>query len=254
MLPPIIYHYFPLPLPYTQTLALQEKLHRLQLQQRSTSSHKDILLFLQHRPVYTAGRRQSESSIHDERVRLTNLGADFVVTSRGGQLTYHGPGQLVGYPLLDLSRTTPPMGIRDYICRLQNTLQTHLLESHGIEPVPSQHTGVFLDSATKVGSIGVQIRHRLTTHGFALNITREPLGWFDQVVACGLDDVKAGCVETAAGKDLDVADEIPRLVDIFGRLFERGMVKMEPDAEGEAGHAIMALEKEASDLQKMAAS
>src|ERR1700691_3343814 len=105
-LPPILYHHFKLPLPYVPTLALQEKLHELQLAQRRTNSHKDIILLLQHRPVYTAGRRQSELEVRDERIRLTKIGADFITTTRGGQLTYHGPGQLVGYPLLDLSRPT----------------------------------------------------------------------------------------------------------------------------------------------------
>jgi len=244
-LPPILYHYFQLPLPYTQTLALQEKLHQLQLLKRRTSSHKDILLLLQHRPVYTAGRRQTESSIHDERARLTNIGADFVSTARGGQLTYHGPGQLVGYPLVDLSRWSPSMGIREYICRMQKTLETHLHESHGIKHVPSEHTGVFLDSVTKIGSIGVQVRHRLTMHGFAVNFTREPLAWFEEVVACGLDDVKAGCVEIAAKRKVEVADEIPRLVDVFGRLFQRDMVEIDVDAEEEVGEAVIALEEEA---------
>jgi lipoate-protein ligase B len=232
MLPPIFYHYFPQPISYVRALNLQERFHQFQLVQRQTSpqSHNDILLLLQHRPVYTAGRRQSESSIEHERARLTSIGADFVTTARGGQLTYHGPGQLVGYPLLDLSRTSPIMSVREYICRLQKTLEQHLREAHGIEPIVSEHTGVFLNPTTKVGSIGVQVRHRLTTHGFALNITREPLPWFAQVVACGLNDVRAGCIEEAEGKDVKVTveDEIPGLVDVFGRVFGREMVMMDP--------------------------
>jgi lipoate-protein ligase B len=77
-LPPIFYHYFRHPLPYAQALNLQETIHRLQLLQRKTGTHKDILLLLQHRPVYTAGRRQTEPTIRDERTRLTRIGADFV--------------------------------------------------------------------------------------------------------------------------------------------------------------------------------
>src|ERR1700722_12035372 len=186
-LPPIIWRYFSVPLPYAQTLNLQEHIHKLQLLQRSARSHKDILLLLQHRPVYTLGRRQTDDSARDERARLGDAAADFVLTQRGGQLTYHGPSQIVGYPLLDLSRTSPVMGIREYICRLQKMLEMHLKEAHGLDGVPSEHTGVFLDKVTKVASIGVQVRHRLTSHGFAMNVTREPLAWFDRVVACGLD-------------------------------------------------------------------
>jgi len=244
-LPPILFHHFRLPLPYAQTLALQERLHELQLIQRRTASHNDILLLLEHRPVYTAGRRQTESEVRDEHTRLTSIGADFVTTARGGQLTYHGPGQLVGYPLFDLSRTSPAMGIRNYICRMQRTIEMYLLEAHGIKHIPSDHTGVFLNSATKIASIGVQVRHRLTTHGFAMNVTREPVGWFDQVVACGLDDVKAGCIEEATGTKVTVGDVVPGMLSVFERMFEREMVKLDIEAAGEVGEIISGVQEEA---------
>ncbi|KAF5374849.1 hypothetical protein D9758_000079 [Tetrapyrgos nigripes] len=244
-LPPIFYHYFPLPLPYARTLALQEKLHALQLAQRKLNySHKDILLLLQHRPVYTAGRRQTEDAVSDERTRLIGIGADFVRTNRGGELTYHGPGQIVGYPLLDLSRYSPAMGIRDYICRMQTTIGRHLREAHGLEPIPSDNTGVFLTPTTKLASIGVQVRHRLTTHGFSLNITKEPLAWFDQVVACGLADVKAGSIESATKSAVQFDAEIPGLVERFGKVYGRDMIAMKSDKEGEIGEEIRAVEEE----------
>ncbi|KIJ68790.1 hypothetical protein HYDPIDRAFT_147385 [Hydnomerulius pinastri MD-312] len=244
-LPPVFYHYFQTPLPYARTLALQERLHQIQLASRRTSSHQDILLLLQHRPVYTAGRRQTDDELQAERSRLTKTGADFVTTSRGGQLTYHGPGQLVGYPLLDLARRSPPMGIRDYICKMQKMIQTHLMSAHQIEHVPSDHTGVFLDPVTKVASIGVQVRHRLTTHGFAMNVTKEPLEWFDRVVACGLADVRAGCIELAAGRQIQVQDVVEGVVGAFGQLYERNMEELRLESAGEAGEAILALEAEA---------
>jgi lipoate-protein ligase B len=244
-LPPVVYHYFQTPLPYARTLALQERLHQIQLGSRRASSHQDILLLLQHRPVYTTGRRQTEHELQSERARLTKIGAEFVTTSRGGQLTYHGPGQLVGYPLLDLGRTSPPMGIRDYICRMQKMIQIHLMSAHKLAHVPSDHTGVFLDPATKVASIGVQVRHRLTTHGFAMNVSKEPLEWFDRVVACGLADVKAGCIEVAAGKQIQVQDVVEGVVDVFGELYGRVMEKLRVESAGEVGEAILALEEEA---------
>ncbi|KAH7930570.1 lipoyltransferase [Leucogyrophana mollusca] len=245
-LPPVLYHYFSTPLPYARTLALQEKLHQIQLSLRRSSSHQDILLLLQHRPVYTSGRRQTQDDVKDERSRLTKIGADFVTTARGGQLTYHGPGQIVGYPLLDLARTSPPTGIRDYICKMQKMMQLHLMGAHGIPHVPSDNTGVFLDPVTKIASIGVQVRHRLTTHGFAMNVTKEPLEWFNRVVACGLADVKAGCIELASGKQVDVEDVAYGLVDAFGQVYERRMEKLRVENAGEAGEAILALEEEVS--------
>ncbi|KAJ7702252.1 hypothetical protein B0H17DRAFT_138046 [Mycena rosella] len=242
---PALYHYFRTPLPYVQTLELQETIHRLQLLHRKTSAHKDILLLLQHRPVYTAGRRQTEDSVQDERARLTNIGANFVTTARGGELTFHGPGQIVGYPLLDLSRSSPPMPVRDYVCRLQKAVELHLLEAHGIKHAPTDHTGVFLDANTKIASIGVQVRHRLTTHGFAMNVTREPLPWFDQVVACGLADVRAGSVESVLGKEVDIHGEIPGLLSRLGRALEREFLPINLADEGELGEAIAVAEEDA---------
>lgn len=244
-LPPVFYHYFRTPLPYTRTLLLQEKIHQLQLAARRSSSHHDILLLLEHRPVYTSGRRQTEQELHAERARLTSIGAEFSIAARGGQLTYHGPGQLVGYPLLDLARTSPPIGIRDYICIMQKMIQSYLLRTHEITHVPSDNTGVFLDPVTKIASIGVQVRHRLTTHGFAMNVTKEPLEWFAQVVACGLVDVKAGCITEAKGKNVRVEDVVPGIVDAFGTSYGRDMVKLCPQNAGELGEAILALEEDA---------
>lgn len=256
-LPPILYHYFSTPLPYIQTLALQEAIHNFQLSLRHSapSKHRDILLLLEHRPVYTAGRRQASTPEHEreliaEETRLKPLGADFVRTKRGGQLTYHGPGQMVGYPLLDLSAGSgPPLSIRDYICRLQKMIEEHFSEGHGIPVSNSEHTGVFLDEKTKVGSIGVQVRHRLTTHGFAFNVTREPLAWFDEIVACGLADVKAGCIQSAGGKErrVSVAGEVQSVVDRFGKRFGRDMERMELGSGqmGEVEEIIAGLEQEA---------
>ena len=108
------------------------------------------------------------------------------------------------------------MGARDYVCRIQNLLQTYLLKSHAIQYFPSEHAGVFLDPTKKIGSIGVQIRHRLTSHGFSLNVTREPLSWFEQIVACGLIDVKAVSVESELQKPVDINEEISEIVETFG--------------------------------------
>jgi len=245
MLPPIFYYVFRLPLPYSRSLRLQETIHQTQLALRHSKTHKDVLLLLEHRPVYTAGRRQTAASVKDENERLIRMGADFVISSRGGQLTYHGPGQIVGYPLMDLSRYTPIMSARDYVRRMQKMIERHIFEAHGLQPTASEHTGVFLDSTTKIASIGVQIRHRLTSHGFAVNVTREPLSWFDQVIACGLDDVRAVSVESATNSLVDMSEEFVKVVGAFGREYDRKMVALVPEEEGEVGEAILAVEAEA---------
>ncbi|KAI0825207.1 lipoyltransferase [Trametes gibbosa] len=250
-LPPIFYHCFRDPVPYTQALQLQERIHGIQLLVRKTyGNHRDFLFLLQHRPVYTFGRRQGDDEeIKGEALRLRKTGADCVFTLRGGQTTYHGPGQIIGYPLIDLGRTTPPMGIRNYICRMQKLIETHLAGAHGIKHALSEHTGVFLDDRTKVASIGVQVRHRLTSHGFSLNVTAEPLAWFSKVVACGLTDVKAGCISDVVharnGVPLtSIHDELPGLIDRFGRSFGRDMVPLDISAEGLVEDAVRELIEE----------
>lgn len=106
MLPPILYHVFRTPLPYRPALALQQTIQDIQKARRKLGQdYPDVLLVLEHRPTYTGGRRQLTQDLSNEEKRLKNLGAEWIPTLRGGETTYHGPGQIVGYPLLDLSRT-----------------------------------------------------------------------------------------------------------------------------------------------------
>jgi lipoate-protein ligase B len=154
------------------------------------------------------------------------------------------------------------MGIRDYICHLQTALKTLLRDRHGVVTGTSEHTGVFLDERTKVGSIGVQVRHRLTTHGVALNVTEEPRGWFDQIVACGLTEVRAGSVmgavralakgkggdgnENGNGKMLNMEEEAWAFTEVLGKQLGRKMEVMDVKNMGEIGEAIAELEQEAA--------
>ncbi|KAG8715155.1 hypothetical protein FRC11_005522 [Ceratobasidium sp. 423] len=227
MLPPISTHIFRRPLPYLQTLRSQNKIHAIQLEQRrlDPDGTPDVMLLLEHRPVFTAGRRQKLEDVEVERDRLQGIGADWVQTDRGGQTTYHGPGQLTVYPLLDLGRNK--VSIRDYICNLELSLREHLKTHYGLVHYPSEHTGVFLSPDEKIASIGVHVRHRLTTHGIAMNITKEPTAWFDQVVACGLDGVRAASIEGATGNQVSVAQEAQRFAEILARKMGRGIAPLD---------------------------
>lgn len=101
----ILFHHLRTPVPYKPALALQQRIHELQLtRRREGKHHPDVLLLLQHRPVYTGGRRQHVDELGAEQARLQRLGADWIPTARGGETTYHGPGQIVAYPLFDLGR------------------------------------------------------------------------------------------------------------------------------------------------------
>jgi lipoyl(octanoyl) transferase len=165
------------------------------------------------------------------------MGADFVKTQRGGETTYHGPGQLVVYPLLDLGRMN--MSIRDYICLLQKSIKSRLDNHHRIQTHTSEHTGVFLDVNTKVASIGVHVSHRLTLHGLAMNVTPEPKRWFQQVIACGLADVKAGSLSDASvlGSDVSVEDEAVGLVDLISKELGRECEPLIPSKASESSSA-----------------
>ncbi|CAE6481582.1 hypothetical protein ACGC1H_001180 [Rhizoctonia solani] len=243
-LPPILTHTFRRPLPYLPTLRAQNTVHAIQLEQRRLDAERtpDVMWLLEHRPVYTAGRRQKLEDLEVERDRLRGIGADWVQTDRGGQTTYHGPGQLTVYPLLDLGRSES--SVRDYICNLELSLREHLKTHHGLAHYPSEHTGVFLSPDEKIASIGVHVRHRLTTHGIAMNITQEPTAWFDQVVACGLDGVRAASIEGATGKQVSVAQEAQRFAEILARKMGREIAPLD-ESHPAIWEIVQELEREA---------
>ncbi|KAJ9476260.1 Octanoyltransferase, mitochondrial [Pseudozyma hubeiensis] len=154
---------------------------------------QDTLLLLQHRPVYTEGRRH-DSENHLVSSHLRSLGADYHLTKRGGQITYHGPGQLVGYPILNLGSMN--LASRCYVDRIQDSL-IGLLKSRAVEtvPPPDDHTGVWADEYHKIASIGIQVRHRISSHGFALNVEKRSMAGFKHIVACGIVGRNMTCLQ-----------------------------------------------------------
>ncbi|TKY86544.1 hypothetical protein EX895_004693 [Sporisorium graminicola] len=156
-------------------------------------AEQDTLLLLQHRPVYTEGRRHdAENELVSTHLR--SLGAEYHLTKRGGQITYHGPGQLVGYPILNLASMN--LASRCYVDRIQDSLIS-LLASRGIEtvPPPDDHTGVWADEYHKIASIGIQVRHRVSSHGFALNVEQRAMRGFKHIVACGIVGRNMTCLQ-----------------------------------------------------------
>lgn len=162
-------------------------------------STQDYLLLLEHTPVYTEGRRKgAKEAIGDdeEGKRLQKLGADYIVTQRGGQITYHGPGQLVGYPIWDIA--SMQLSTRCYVDKLQTSLHSLLNQVYRINtvPPPQDHTGVWSDDMHKIVSIGIQVRQKITSHGFALNVKAQPLlSWFANIVACGIQGKSMTSIE-----------------------------------------------------------
>ena len=159
---------------YIAAWDFQQELHA----KRSKQLIKDTLIFLTHSPIYTTGRRVNHDHI------LAELGAPLIETDRGGLITYHGPGQLTGYPIIDLKRLN--LGPRRYVYVLETTLINTLID-YGIEAFRHEKlTGVWTTKG-KIAAIGIKIANGITTHGFALNITTS-LDAYAPIIACGIEN------------------------------------------------------------------
>jgi lipoyl(octanoyl) transferase len=165
---------------YTEGAALQERLR----ERVRDGELPDLMLLLEHPPVYTLGRRSQPGELPLGEEHYRARGIDVVRTRRGGKLTYHGPGQLVGYPIVHVA------DVPAYVDTIQRALIAALADT-GIEARSRpglQHTGVWVQDR-KIASIGVHVSRGVSMHGFALNVTND-LAPFSRVVACGLPDVR----------------------------------------------------------------
>ena len=191
---------------YAEALALQQRLHARVVD----GALEGVLLLLEHPHVYTLGRRGPDAHILASPEELARLSARVHRTDRGGEATYHGPGQLVGYPIIDLRSWGG--GPLEYVRTLERTIAA-TLAGFGIDASSEGYpTGVWTGGA-KIAAIGVRVSRGVTTHGFALNVAPD-LGYFDHIVPCGIE----GCRITsmaAEGVDADVATVAARLADQF---------------------------------------
>src|SRR5881398_3611358 len=174
----------------------------------------DTVIFLEHPPVVTFGRRTDEQELHVPE----GAEVDVVETDRGGKSTYHGPGQLVCYPVLDLKRHGKDVKkyVRDLEEALIRTLAPLELAATRIDGL----TGVWLERPPrKIASIGVHISRWVTTHGYALNVDLDPAPFTDWITACGLDDAAFTTVARELGRPVAVAEVRPHaavaLADVF---------------------------------------
>lgn len=198
----------PHPVSYTDGLAMQENT----LSAILSGKIGDTIFLLEHEPVYTIGRLRDQSSLRNP----SSLPFPTVETNRGGQATYHGPGQLVGYPVLDLT----PRG-RDLHrhLRLIEDLLIATVARLGITAGRREgFTGVWV-ADRKLASIGVGVRKWISMHGFAINITRKCLPPFFAITPCGLDGVRMTCVEDEAGRDIPVQEFATTIADLLDEVF-----------------------------------
>ncbi|HEV3392008.1 MAG TPA: lipoyl(octanoyl) transferase LipB [Chthoniobacterales bacterium] len=189
---------------FSDALALQED---IVARKREDSDAADEILLLEHEPVYTIGRTPDKSSL----LGAAHLPHPLFQISRGGQATYHGPGQLMGYPIVDLRRCG--QDLHKYLRWLEQTLIEFLA---GYEISASRHdgfTGVWVQQR-KIASIGVGVRHWITMHGFALNVCGD-LSPFAHIIPCGLSNVAMTSIEKEIGKSVAVVDAAQRFEDLI---------------------------------------
>jgi lipoyl(octanoyl) transferase len=185
---------------YLETWDLQRQVH----EQRVRGEIPDTCLLLEHRPVYTAGKRTSalDRPVGDP-------GAPVIDVDRGGQITWHGPGQLVGYPIVGL---TEPIDVVSYVRTVEEAL-IRVCADFGVEATRVEgRSGAWLRARDglpdrKVGAIGIRVARGVTMHGFALNCDCD-LSWFDRIVPCGIRDASVTTLTAEAGRPVTVADAL----------------------------------------------
>ena len=221
---------------YKETWDFQEKLfqeildikvrNRKEELQLETPNH---LLFVEHPHVYTLGKSGDVSNLLINEEQLKAKGATFYKINRGGDITYHGPGQLVGYPILDLENFFTD--IHKYLRFLEEVMILTLAD-YGLKGVRSEgETGVWLDVGTpfarKICAMGVRASRWVTMHGYALNVNAN-LGYFDNIIPCGIRGKAVTSLNVELGVELVNEEEVKaRILKYFAQLFEAKVVNSE---------------------------
>jgi lipoyl(octanoyl) transferase len=211
---------------YEQACNLQQKL----VQARKEGAIPDVLLLCEHPHVITLGRNGRGENLLASNHLLTKMNVEFHPSDRGGDITYHGPGQIVGYPILDLAEHR--RDVRWYVNQLEEVMIRGTADFGLVaKRVEGQH-GVWIDSEAsgaeeKLGALGVHLSRWVTSHGFAYNVSTD-LRYFDLIVPCGIAGKRATSLERALGKNLGSHEATQSLILRFGQVFERTMISVSP--------------------------
>jgi len=208
---------------YKEAWDYQESLFQENLKKKTAGvTTQNHLLFCEHPHVYTLGKSGSENNLLANNLMLQKLGVSLFKTNRGGDITYHGPGQIVGYPILDLEPFG--LGIKSYIEKLEDTI-IHVLAHYGLKGERLEGaTGVWLNpdlpgETRKICAIGVKASRHITMHGFALNVNTD-LKFFDLINPCGFTDKAVTSLEKELSHKMNF-EEVKlrvkkRLLQVFG--------------------------------------
>ena len=223
---------------YKETWDFQEKLFKeiidLKIKNRREEESIDTpnyLIFVEHPHVYTLGKSGDISNLLVDEKALEEKGASFYKINRGGDITYHGPGQIVGYPILDLDNFFTD--IHKYL-RFLEEMVILTLADYGLKAERSKgETGVWLDVGTpfarKICAMGVRASRWVTMHGFALNVNAD-LGYFDMMIPCGIKGKAVTSLNVELGKkEVDMNEVKERLLRHFSSLFEAELIKQKTE-------------------------
>ena len=169
---------------------------------------KDTLILLEHNHIYTLGKNANRDNI-------LNNDCEIIQTDRGGDVTYHGPGQLVGYPIINLKRIG--LSVKSYVNHIESLLIAVLYDYNIDAHTKKGKPGVWIDDR-KIGSIGIRVSHGVTTHGFSLNVNTD-MNYFSNIISCGIDDVLMTSMEKELGTELFIDDIKQSIILHFNRLF-----------------------------------
>lgn len=230
---------------YVDTWALQKRLQSRLIEAKRSSPKEDLpnlLLLVEHDPVYTLGKSGDPANLLVDDNRLTDLGAEFHQIDRGGDITFHGPGQLVGYPILDLDRFFTD--IHRYLRSLEEVF-IRVCRDWSVEAERSDlGTGVWIPKSEtlplrKICAMGIRISRWVTMHGFAFNANTR-LSWFDHMVPCGINDGAVTSLASEIGESIQEVQVVEKTLEHFEAVFEAEMIHREGAAAFEMIEEILA--------------
>ncbi len=204
---------------YLDALMFQEKNFNDQLEKKDKGEKtSDTLILLQHTPVYTLGK---SGDINNLKIPLEETGAEFYQTNRGGDITFHGPGQLVVYPIFDTENYG--IRVREYVAKLEQCVIDCIAEFGLKGERIDDASGVWLDAgnekARKICAVGLKVSRGISMHGLAFNINTD-LNYFDHIVPCGLDDKSVTSLEKELNKKMDFFEVQNKLITQFEKHFK----------------------------------
>jgi lipoyl(octanoyl) transferase len=211
-----------------KNVEIKLKYHSAQQKQQKKST-TNYLLFVEHPPVYTLGKTGHEENILLGEKELNEKGILFVKTNRGGDITFHGPEQIVGYPILDLEKFGTDIG--KYLRNLEEIIIRTLAEYDIIGERSSGETGVWLEPGSqgrerKIAAFGVRCSRWITMHGFAFNVNTD-LMYFEDIIPCGIKNKQVTSLARELGRNIDLADVKKKLKTHFEDVFEAELLDMQ---------------------------